>query len=296
MAYICLDGLLAGGVNIVGVMGAKKTHATYQNFKNFVKQRNLNYIEWDDLKSPEFLEYIKSLNIDVAVVASFNYKIPTELMNVTKDGFINVHPSLLPKYRGGNPYSSVIIDGETKTGVTIHFMDDGFDTGDIITQRKVEISPCETMGTLFNRLNLLGMQLLLEVLAVYEKKELPRYKQPKGEFVLGKSIKDADLFIDYRKSAVEIERFIRALNPFLNASTSFRGNILKIFSAQYEDGNSARFPVGSIAKIENDKIYIATMKGFLCPTVIQFGSFFVGNSKDFIKILAPKIGEVFNNG
>lgn len=293
MAYVCLDGLLQAGVNIVGVMGPKKTHGTYEAFKRFALSRNMNFIEWDNLKAPMFIDYIKSLNVDVAVVSSFNYKIPKELLEATKAGFINIHPSLLPKYRGGNPYSTVIMSGEKETGVTLHFMDEGFDTGDIILQKTVQIAPLETMGTLFNRLNFLGMQMLVAVLAQFENGDLPRQKQPQGEFIEGKSLKDNDLFIDYTKSAVEVDRFIRALNPFLIASTTFRDNMIKIFMSEVENANSSKFKAGEIAKVEKDKFYIATGKGFICPTAIQFGSFFVGNAQDFIKILAPKVGEVF---
>lgn len=293
MAYVCLDGLLAAGVNIVGVMGPKKSHNTYAQFKNFVLSRNMNFIEWESLKAPEFLEYLKSLNLDAAVVASFNYKIPKELLDIPKAGFINIHPSLLPKYRGGNPYSSVIINGEPETGVSIHFMDEGFDTGDLITQKKVQIAPFETMGTLFNRLNLLGMQMLVGVLGDLEKGDLPRYKQPEGEFIAGASIKEEDLFIDYTKTSIEIDRFIRGLNPFLIASTMFRGNMIKVFMSQIATGDSSKYKPGSIAAVEPDRLYIATGDGFICPTALQFGSYFVGNAQDFIRILAPKVGEEF---
>lgn len=293
MAYVCLDGLLAAGVNIVGVMGPKKSHNTYDNFKQFALSRKMNFIDWDSLKDEHFLDYLRKLNLDAAVVASFNYKIPKGLLDIPKHGFINIHPSLLPKYRGGNPYSTVIINGEQETGVTLHFMDEGFDTGDIITQRKVPIAQLETMGTLFNRLNLLGMQMLVSVLSDLEKGDLPRYKQPEGEFIKGESIKDEDLFIDYTKPAIEIDRFIRGLNPFLIASTTFRGNMMKIFMANYIDKDSSMYAPGTISRVESDKFYIATGKGFISPTAIQFGSFFVGNAQDFIKILAPKVGEVF---
>lgn len=293
MAYVCLDGLLAAGVNIVGVMGAKPTHNTYNNFKTFALSRKMNYIEWSDLKDKNFLDYIKSLNADIAVVCSFNYKIPVELLNSVKDGFLNVHPSLLPKYRGGNPYSTVIINNEKETGVTIHFMDEGFDTGDIVAQKKVPISDIETMGTLFNRLNMLGMQMLVSVLEQYEHGALVRYKQPDGEFISGQSLKDEDLFIDYTKSAVEIERFIRALNPFLIASTHFRTNMMKVFMVKVYGGNSKKYKPGTVAKVDKDKFLIATGNGFICPTTVQFGSFFVGNTQDFLRIIAPKEGEVF---
>ena len=145
MAYIGLDGLLMAGVNIVGVLGPKKDHNMYEAFRDYVLSRRLNFIEYDELDEPQLIQKIRDLNIDAAVVCSFNYKVPKVLMEATKDGFINVHPSMLPKYRGGNPYSRVIMNGETETGVTIHFMDEKFDTGDIIVQRPYHIHSKATM-------------------------------------------------------------------------------------------------------------------------------------------------------
>ncbi len=294
MAYIGIDGLLMSGVNIVGVMGPKKDHNMYNDFKKFIHSRNLNYVDYDELDEPQLIEKIRNLDVDAAVVCSFNYKIPKILLDSVRDGFINVHPSLLPKYRGGNPYSRVIINGETETGVTIHFMDEGFDTGDIIAQKPYHIHSKATMGTIFNELNFIGVELLLQVLREYETNPLPRIPQPKGEFITGNGLKDKELFINYEKTAEEIERFIRALNPFLLASTTFRGNMMKIMKAEVaSDAFCVPHPAGTVAKIEDDKFFIATAKGLIVPTVMQFGSFFMGDSKDFIRIVNPKIGEEF---
>lgn len=294
MAYIGLDGLLMTGVNIVGVLGPKKDHSMFNDFRNFVLSRRLNYIDYDELDEEQLVNKIKALNIDVAVVCSFNYKIPKVLMNAVKDGFINVHPSMLPKYRGGNPYSRVLMNGETETGVTIHFMDESFDTGDIIAQKAYHIHSKATMGTLFNELNVLGIELLLQVLQTYETQELPRIKQPVGDFISGKGLDEKEIFINYNKTAEEIERFVRALNPFILASTTFRGNLMKIMKAEVaSDAFCIPHPAGTVAKIEDDKFFIATSKGLIVPTVLQFGSFFIGDSKDFIRIVNPKIGEEF---
>ena len=294
MAYIGLDGLLMSGVNIVGAIGPKKDHNMYFDFKQFVQSRGVNYIDYDELDEPQLIETIKNLDIDAAVVCSFNYKIPKVLLESTHDGFINVHPSMLPKYRGGNPYSRVIMNGETETGVTVHLMDEGFDTGDIIAQRPYHIHSKATMGTLFNELNVLGIELLLQVLQAYETQPLPRLAQPKGDFVSGKGLNDKEIFINYNKPAEEIERFIRALNPFILASTTFRGNMMKIMKAEVaSDAYSVPHPAGTVAKIEDDKFFVATSKGLIVPTVMQFGSFFMGDSKDFIRIVNPKIGEEF---
>ena len=146
MAYIGLDGLLMAGVNIVGVLGPKKEHNMYEDFSNYVFSRRLNYIEYDELDETQLIETIRNLDVDAAVVCSFNYKIPKVLMTSVKDGFINVHPSMLPKYRGGNPDFSGIINGETETGVKNHFMEEKFEIGDIIVQKTFHIHSYDKIG------------------------------------------------------------------------------------------------------------------------------------------------------
>jgi methionyl-tRNA formyltransferase len=150
------------------------------------------------------------------------------------------------------------------------------------------------MGTIFNELNVLGIELLLQVLQAYEVQDLPRIPQPIGDFISGKGLSEKDTFINYNKTAEEIERFIRALNPFIVANTTFRGNMMRIMKAEVaSDAFCIPHPAGTVAKIEDDKFFIATAKGLIVPTVLQFGSFFMGDSKDFIRIVNPKIGEEF---
>lgn len=295
MAYICLDGLKTAGVNIVGVLGPKKSHATYSEFKTFVRDLGLNFIEFDKLDDPAFIKKIKDLKADIAVVCSFNYKIPKVLLEAVKDGFVNVHPSLLPKYRGPNPYTMTLLNGEKETGVTLHYMNEEFDTGEIIFQKKMKLSPLETMGTLFNRSNILALDMLVEVLKHYEKSSLPGFNQPEGEFEKGRVLSEHELFIDYKKSAREIDCLIRSLNPFILAKTQFRATSVKVLSADILDEKVPdKASVGTILKIDEDKFYIATGDGLIAITSMQFGSFFAGTSKEFIKILAPQIGEKFS--
>jgi len=294
MAYICLDGLNKSGVNIVGVVGPKKNHPTYYDFKRFVSNRGLNFIEYDHLDDVFFINKIRELNADIAVVCSFNYKVPKILLDSVNGGFINVHPSLLPKYRGPNPYSMPILNRERETGVTLHFMDENFDTGDIILQKKISISEVETMGTIFNRTNVLALEMLLETIKKFETEELKREKQPEGNFIKGEVFPEDALYIDYENTAQQINHLIRALNPFILARTDFRGTTVKLLSANVIDDFSQREVAGTIVKIEKDKFYIATGKGLIAPTSMQFGSFFAGTSSEFIKILNPRIGEKFS--
>lgn len=295
MAYVCLDGLSMAGVNIAGVVGPKKDHPTYQAFKDFVYQRGLNFIEYEALDDVFFINKIKNLDADIAVVCSFNYKVPKMLLNSVKGGFINVHPSLLPKYRGPNPYSAAILGNEVETGVTLHFMDETFDTGDIISQKKIAVSEVETMGTLFNRTNILALDMLLETLQKFEKTELEKVKQPQGIFEIAPLIPEELLTINFSKSAIEINNLIRAVNPFILARTNFRGTMIKVLSADVVGTSSySDDEVGSIVDIDENNFYIATKSGLLSLTSMQFGSFFAGTSKEFIKILNPRIGEKFS--
>lgn len=291
MAYVCLDGLYNAGVKIVGVIGAKKTHNTYYAFKTYAINKGLRYIDYDNLTDESFINEIKSLNADVAVVCSFNYKVPKVMLDSVKGGFINVHPALLPDYRGPNPYSSVILNNEEYTGVTLHMMDEEFDTGDIVLQKKIPVLKNETMGTLFNKLNALGLDMLIEALQLFSEGKLTRTKQPTGTFKYASRVETS--VIDFNKSAEEIERFVRALNPYIISKTYFRGIPLSVFSADVvEDNTDKNIPCGTIVKIDDEFIYIKTSKGLIVPTAIQFGGFLVSSSKDFVSLVMPKVGEM----
>lgn len=293
MALICMMRLVAEHINIVACVPPPKDNNTYKMYCDTAKQFNLPIISYEkSLKEEKFLNEIKSLEPDIAVVCSYGKLFPKEFLNVTKDGFINVHPSLLPKYRGANPYSHVLLNDEKETGVTLHFMDEHFDTGDIILQQKAPIYKNDTMGTIFNRLNFLGADLLFDVLSMYEESSiLPRKKQPEGDFPKAPSIKEntPDVFINWNQSAKNIERFIRALNPFINAVTSYRGNFLKIHSA-FVDDDSSCFEPGTIVDT-NEFLGVATRKGILYISVLQASSFFIGQAIDFIRLSKCKIGE-----
>ena len=298
MAYIGLDTLYYAGVNIVGVMGPLKSHNTYYPFKHFVKSRNLNFIKYDDLNSVDFLNYIKSLNIDIAVVCSYNHKIPKIFIDCIKDGILNIHPSLLPKYRGGNPYSRVIMNGECETGVTIHFMSENFDEGDIVLQEKCEILPNETMGTLFHKTNKLGSKLLLASLIQYEKTgTLNRITQPKGEFIKAPNVKDYEMLINFNNSAIEIDRLVRSLNPYMCAYSIFNNLPVKFFKVTViNEVTPSELENGTIYKIENNKIYIKTSSGAIIPEIIQYAGLFIGGCNDFLNHVKVKIGDKFGNG
>lgn len=298
MALIGLNSLVYAGVNIVGVIGPLKTHNTYNLFQNFVKSKSLNFIEYENLSDESFIETIKKLAPDIAVVCSFNNKIPPSFINVIKDGIINIHPSLLPKYRGGNPYSRVIMNGEEKTGVTLHYISEDFDKGDVIVQEECEITPNETMGTLFHKTNRIGVSLLLKTLIRYEKEGvLQGIKQPEGDFVKAPNLKENEMIINYDNTAIQIERLVRGLNPYFAAVTFFRNEAVKIHKVSVHNITGIDdFENGQICKTDKNKVYIKTAYGYIVPEIMQYAGYFMGNCADFIDIVKPQKGEQFNYG
>lgn len=294
MVLICMAKMVAEHVNIVGCVPPPKNDSTYKLFCDFANRLGMNVISYDNsVLDEDFVQKIEALEPDLGIVCSYCKLLPMEFLNIPKDGFINTHPSLLPKYRGGNPYSHVIINGEKETGVTLHIMDEHFDTGDIVAQQKVEVFNTDTMGTVFNRLNFLAADMILRFLIKYEKGEkIIRTPQPQGDFVKAPSIKSAteDVLINWNQPAVEIDRFIRALNPFINAGTRYRQNYLKVHTAYIENRDSGFYP-GTIVSTDGD-LGVATKKGIIHITVLQAGSYFIGEASEFIKLSNCKIGEI----
>jgi methionyl-tRNA formyltransferase len=298
LGLMCLNALLERKKDIVAIVTPVSTHPTYNLMAGIASYNNIPIIEFNHSPNePEFIELFKSFSPDIAIVCAFDHKIPDVLLKIPPLGFINCHPSLLPQYRGGNPYFHVIANGEKKTGVTIHYMDKGFDTGDIILQHEVDIMPDETFGTIFSRLNLKSAEMIADVADKFEKQgKLSGVPQNQAEEYKKAPIiypdKD-DCLIDWTKDAKIIERFIRACNPIYGATSYYRNCAVKIWSAKYTD-QSSKHSAGTIAKVTGDDIFIAAKNGMIMPTTIQIGFFMITDVKDFIKRFNPQVGEDFS--
>ena len=285
MALVCLSKLAAKGINIVGVVPPAKDDPTNKLMVDTAQNLGFDIIDYNiSLSDKGFLQRIKNLNADLGVVASFNKRLPKELLQLTKDGFINLHPSKLPDYRGANPYSHVIINGEEESAITLHFMDENFDTGDIISQYRFNLDLNETMGTLFYRTNQMCASMLYEALDYYETHDFPRKPQPKdGEYKKAEalSFEKKNIFIDWSKSAEEIERFIRGLNPYIGAITCYNGIVLRINSAYVIEKNH-NFTPGTICDTKNS-LKVACGEDILEIDSIQYGAFFISSGRDFVE-------------
>ncbi|MDD3420136.1 MAG: formyltransferase family protein, partial [Candidatus Gastranaerophilales bacterium] len=250
------------------------------------------------LDEPEFIEKVRAKDADVGIVASFNKKFPKVLLESTKMGFINSHPSLLPLYRGGNPYFYPIFNNDPLTGITLHFMDEEFDTGDIIFQKSVNILPFETMGTLFNRTNFMFAQAHVDLVSFLEEgKTLPRKPQDKeGRYQTADMLHEylGDTKINWAMSAELIERFVRACNPFLGAMSFYKGNPVKFYSGVVDSSTAIKDPPGQIVQITDTSVGISTGKGIYYPTAMQVGSYFSSDVTLFLQFVKPQIGDSFD--
>lgn len=220
------------------------------------------------IKTPEAVGELEKYEADVYVVAAFGQILSRQILEMPRFGCVNIHASLLPKYRGAAPINQCIIDGERETGVTIMQMDAGVDTGDILTQKKVIIEDKETAETLFDKLAQAGAELIVETLPLIEKGEITPVKQ---DDKLASHVKMMDKSmgkIDWTQDAVCIERLVRGLNPWPSAYTFFQGKSVKIWSSDALDGDTAKdgenmVQPGTIAVVAKDFFDVACGKGIL---------------------------------
>lgn len=199
--------------------------------KKLALQHGIPVMQPKTLKSAEVVKELAGLEPDLAVVAAFGYILPGEVLAVPKSGCLNVHPSLLPRHRGASPVADTILSGDAATGVSIILMDEGVDSGPILAQRKMDISPEDTTGSLTAKLAVEGAELLLEVLPQWFVGELEARSQDEGEATYSRLITAGDGELEWGLAAVELWRRVRAFNPWPGCYTWWKGRRLKIQGA-----------------------------------------------------------------
>ncbi len=232
--------------------------------KECALKHNLTVLQPQRARDEAFVQELKRYNPDAIVVVAFGQILPESILHMTKYGCINVHASLLPQYRGASPIQWAVIDGCKKTGVTTMLMDEGIDTGDILMIREYELAKKETGGSLFDKLSLLGAELLIETLKGIEADSIKPIKQDDEKSSYVKMLTKAMGHIDFTKNANEIERLIRGLNPWPSAFTYMNKKMLKIWDADVSEDIEVpqNSPVGT-AFISKEKMYVICGSGFL---------------------------------
>ena len=237
-AVPCLEELIKAGHEIVGVFTqpdkpvGRKRVMTPPPVKVCAEKNGITVYQPDSVRTEESLTLMKELNPDCVVVVAYGKIIPSEMLKLPKLGFVNVHGSLLPKYRGAAPIQWSIIDGETKTGVTTMQMDDGIDTGDMLEVSETEIGENETAGELFDRLAEMGGKLIVSSLSKLEKGELTPIPQDHEKSNYAKIISKEMALIDFNMSAENVFNLIRGFNPWPIAYTIIGDKRLKVFAAE----------------------------------------------------------------
>ena len=236
--------------------------------KECALEHNIDVYQPLKVRDPEFVDILRGMNPEVIVVVAFGQIIPKSVLEMPKYGCVNVHASLLPKYRGAAPIQWAVINGDEVTGVTTMLMDEGIDTGDILMVREYKVEPKETGGSLFDKLEKIGAKLLVETLEGLLAGNITPVPQGDNFTHVGKLEKTTGV-IDFNKSAVEIERLIRGLNPWPSAYTNFNGKTLKIWDADIDDCDCSMYEPGTIYKVDKKHIYVSTADGGLMFNEVQ---------------------------
>ena len=246
-------------------------------------------------RNPEFIEEIKAINPDVIVVVAFGQIIPSEIIHMPKYGCINVHASLLPKYRGASPIQWTVLDGCEYSGVTTMLMDEGIDTGDILETVTVKLDERETGGSLFDRLSLVGAKLLVETLDKAEAGQLHPVKQDDSQSSYVRMIDKSFGLMDFTQPVEVLERKVRALNPWPSAFTHMDEKLLKIWDATVIQDNNVK--AGDYGKVKTDGktcFMVACDGGYLSVNELQLEGKKRMKVEDFLRGYSIKEGTVLS--
>ena len=246
-------------------------------------------------RSPEFIDEIKAINPDVIVVVAFGQIIPSEIIHMPKYGCINVHASLLPKYRGASPIQWTVLDGCEYSGVTTMLMDEGIDTGDILETATVKLDERETGGSLFDRLSLVGAKLLVETLDKAEAGQLHPVKQDDSQSSYVRMMDKSFGLMDFTQPVEVLERKVRALNPWPSAFTHMDEKLLKIWDATVIQDNNVK--AGDYGKVKTDGktcFMVACDGGYLSVNELQLEGKKRMKVEDFLRGYNIKEGTVLS--
>ena len=274
-----LEAVYNAGYEIIGVVTnpdkpkGRGMKMMFTPVKEFALEKNIPiYQPLKVRNNTEFIEEIKELNPDVICVVAYGKILPKEILDIPEKGCINVHGSLLPKYRGAAPIQWAVLNGEKSTGVTTMYMDIGMDTGDMILKKEVSIGENETTGELWNRLSKIGGEILVDTLKLIENGKAPREKQGEA-FSMAPMLDKQMARIDWKnKTAEEIKNLVRGLNPIMGAFSMFDNKKIKFWKVQKLDEKEEykKLENGTVIMSDNKKgLYIKAKDGIINVLEIQ---------------------------
>lgn len=263
--------------------------------KQCALKHNLPVFQPERIKKEEAVAVLKQYDADLYVVAAFGQILSKEILDIPKFGCINIHASLLPKYRGAAPIQWAVINGEEKTGVTIQQMNEGVDTGDILLQKEYYLQKDETGESLFDRLCDLGAVAIVEAIEKIEDGSITKTPQNEEESTHAKMLTKAMGLIDFHKSAENIERLVRGLNSWPSAYTFYKGKTMKIWKAEvmrHIDDAKNQYVPGTIVEKDKESFSVVCGDDVLKITEIQLEGKRRMSVKEFLLGCQMETGEV----
>jgi methionyl-tRNA formyltransferase len=262
--------------------------------KELALQRGLPLLQPEKVKEEAFREVLRSFQPDLIVVVAYGQILPKSILNTPAHGAVNVHASLLPKYRGAAPIAWAILNGEKVTGVTTMTMDEGMDTGGILLQREIPIGGEETSEALHERLASLGGQLLLETLAKMKEGAIRPVPQDHSKATFAPPLKKEDGHIDWKKEAGEIDRQVRAFNPWPGAFTKLDDQLVKIYKGEIRvREKEPTGKAGTVVWVGSDFIEVETGKGSFLIKEVQLEGRRKMTIREFLSGHPISVGTVF---
>lgn len=299
-----LKALLDANFDVVGVFTqpdrarGRGHKVTYSPVKRAALDAELPIFQPRRLREDEAMEALRGLKPDAIVVVAFGQLLPKAVLDLPPLGCINVHASLLPKYRGAAPIQAAIAAGETVTGVTTMYMDEGLDTGDMILRREVPIEPADDVGTLHDKLAVVGAELLVETMRLIAAGEAPRTKQDDSQATYAPKIEREHGAIDWRQSARALFNHVRAFRPWPGAYTGHRGRILKVldllpFEQDVPDGSRLDGEVqpGLVVGVSGEGFIVQTGDGLVVVRRVQPPNAAPMGGRDYVNGYRLEIGE-----
>ncbi|MCH1424852.1 MAG: methionyl-tRNA formyltransferase [Burkholderiales bacterium] len=244
------------------------------------------------LKSPEVLEKLKSVNADLMIVVAFGQIVPKSILDAFRFGCINVHASLLPRWRGAAPIQRAIMAGDTETGVCIMRMAEGLDTGPVVLERRIPIDNADTSGTLHNKLAHLGAEALIQSLTILGDENLP-IAQEDVHATYAHKISTNDARIDWSANAADINRLIRAMNPVPGAYTFFGDTRIKIWETRVVNFDNQQDSPGTVIELTQEGFLVSCGSGTLKIMFIQKAGGRKGSASEYVRASNLELGYEF---
>jgi methionyl-tRNA formyltransferase len=290
---------LVGEHEVLGVVtqpdrrAGRGQRVVFSPVKEVALEYGLPVFQPEKVSDPQVMAELEALGADLFVVVAFGQKIPDRLLAAPTYGCVNVHSSLLPKYRGAAPINAAILHGDDVTGVTTMYLGSGWDDGDIILQAEEPILPRETAGTLHDRLMVKGAELLLETVRQIAQGSAPRIPQDHSKASYAFKLKKEAAQVDFGRTAQKLDRLVRAMNPWPVAWAQIRGETVRIWEAEPAEEGQKGQP-GEILSLSEQGLLVACGSGALFLQSMQRPGAKVLSGLDFANGLRLRVGEILN--